>query len=175
MIESKYLKADSQNIKKLMVIPSLRKFKTEHLCTLLRQSKIRKYEHGETIIREGDTDPWLYFVLSGKVKILKQGEVIIVIERQGEVLGEMSLIDGSVRSSTICSEGNTVCLAVDASASNTMVSQEERREYLLILYKIFLDAMSSRLRLRTEEIAAVRKENSRLQEEIKQMKKQLAK
>jgi len=175
MIESKYLKADSQNIEKLMVIPGLKKFKTEHLCTLLRQSKIRKYEHGEVIIREGDTDPWLYFVLSGKVKILKQGEVIIVIERQGEVLGEMSLIDGSVRSSTIRSEGNTICLAVDSSASNTLVPEEERREYLLILYKIFMDAMSARLRLRTEEIAAVRKENSRLREEIERIKKQLSK
>ena len=57
MIESKYLKADSQNVEKLMAIPSLKNFKTEHLCTLLRQSKIRKYEHGEVIIQEGDTDP----------------------------------------------------------------------------------------------------------------------
>jgi CRP-like cAMP-binding protein len=175
MIESKYLKADRQNIEKLMVIPSLKKFKTEHLCTILRQSKIRKYEHGEVIIQEGDTDPWLYFVLSGKVKILKQGEVIIVIERQGEVLGEMSLIDGSVRSSTIRSEGNTICLAVDSSASNTLVSKEEKIEYLLILYKIFMDAMSARLRLRTEEIAAIRKENSQLREEIEKIKKQLGK
>jgi len=172
MIESKYLTADSQNIQKLMGIPGLKKFKTEHLGTLLRQSKIRQYDHDEIIIQEGDTDPWLYFLLSGKVKILKQGEEISTIDRQGEVLGEMSLIDGSARSSTICSEGKTVCLAVDSSASNTLVSKEEKREHLLIMYRIFMESMSTRLRMRTEELAAAREDNKRLRKEIERIKKQ---
>ena len=173
MIESKYLTADSQNIQKLMVVPSLKKFKTEHLGTLLRQSKIRQYEHGEIIIQEDDTDPWFYFLLSGKVKILKQGEEISTIEKQGEVLGEMSLIDGSTRSSTISSEGKTVCLAVDSSASNTLVSKEEKKDYMLIMYRIFMESMSSRLRIRTEEFAAAKEENNRLREEIEKLKNNL--
>lgn len=173
MIESKYLTADSRNVEKLMGIPSLKKFKTDHLGTLLRQSKIRQYEHGEVIIQEGDTDPWFYFLLSGKVKILKGGQEIFIIDRQGEVLGEMSLIDGSTRSSTICAEGNTVCLAVDSSASNTQVSKEEKREYFLVMYRIFMEAMSIRLRMRTDEIAEIRKENHRLRKEIKRLRKEM--
>ncbi len=62
MIESKYLKDNIQNIQKLLAIPALKHFETQNLGRLLRLSKIREYEHDEMIIKEGDIDPWLYFV-----------------------------------------------------------------------------------------------------------------
>jgi CRP-like cAMP-binding protein len=73
MIESKYLKDNVQNIQRLMAIPGLKDFETRNLAKLLRLSKIRQYENGELIIREGDDDPWLYFLLSGQLRIEKQG------------------------------------------------------------------------------------------------------
>jgi len=66
MIESKYLKDNVQNIQKLMNIPGLKHFETRSLSKLLKLSKIREYSDGEKIIREGDLDPWLYFLLSEK-------------------------------------------------------------------------------------------------------------
>ena len=73
MIESKYLKDNLENIQKLMTIPALRNFETRSLAKLLKLSKIREYENGELIIQEGDHDPWLYFLLKGKIRILKEG------------------------------------------------------------------------------------------------------
>ena len=61
MIESKYLKENIENIQKLLTIPALRNFETRSLGKLLRLSKIRQYEDGELIIKEGDLDPWLIF------------------------------------------------------------------------------------------------------------------
>ena len=46
MLESKYLKANVENVMKLMEIPMLKDFETWHLEDLLTQSKIRKYEDG---------------------------------------------------------------------------------------------------------------------------------
>ena len=40
MLESKYLKANHENVKKLMEIPMLKDFETWHLQDLLTQSKI---------------------------------------------------------------------------------------------------------------------------------------
>ena len=170
MIESKYLKENTHNIQQLMAIPGLKKFKTSHLSYLLRQSKIRQYEHGEIIIKEGDKDPWYYFLLSGKVKVLKQEEEISVIDSRGEILGEMSLFDGSARSTTVRSEGKTVCLAVDSSASNRQVAEEERTEHLLMMYRIFMGYLTNRLRMRTEEVAESNRENKRLRKEIERLK-----
>ena len=78
MIESKYLKDNVQNIQKLMSIPPLRKFETESLRQLIRLAKLREYEPGEIVIEEGGEDPYVYFLLSGKVKVQKKGVPIIL-------------------------------------------------------------------------------------------------
>jgi hypothetical protein len=59
MIESKYLKDDMHNIQQLFSIPGLKNFEIESLGKMLRLSKIRQYEDGEPIIKEGDMDLWL--------------------------------------------------------------------------------------------------------------------
>ncbi|MCK7509790.1 MAG: cyclic nucleotide-binding domain-containing protein [Desulfobacterales bacterium] len=101
MIESKYLKDNIENIQKLMAIPALRNFETKSLGKLLKLSKIREYEDGEAIIREGDQDTWLYFLLSGKIRITKENLEIGVIDKKGEIFGEMRIIDSMHRSATV--------------------------------------------------------------------------
>ena len=171
MIESKYLKDTVQNIQRLMSIPGLKDFETRNLSKLLRLSKIREYEDGETIIREGDNDPWLYFLLSGKVKISKRGVVIGRLTEVGEIFGEMRIVDSMARSATVTADGPTVCLCVDTSARGRMSrtdDRDERLDFLLLLYRIFAEYMSIRLRTTNEElirakkaIAALRKQNPR--------------
>ena len=80
MIESKFLKDNIQNIQKLMSIPALKAFSTEILGNLLNLSKIKQYEDGEQILEEGNKDPWIYFILSGEVKIVKNDEVLTVLK-----------------------------------------------------------------------------------------------
>jgi CRP/FNR family cyclic AMP-dependent transcriptional regulator len=101
MIESKYLKENIENIQRLMSISALKHFETRNLGKLLRLSKIRQYEDGEAIIQEGDMDPWLYFLLSGKIRITKEGEEISAISKKGEIFGEMRIIDDQTRSATV--------------------------------------------------------------------------
>ncbi|MBW1642310.1 MAG: cyclic nucleotide-binding domain-containing protein, partial [Deltaproteobacteria bacterium] len=110
MLESKYLQENIENIKKLMNIPTLSHFETKSLGKLLRLSKIKQYEDGELIISEGDLDPWLFFLLSGKVRISKEGIDIAAIERTGEIFGEMRIITSLSRSASVYAIGNTVCL-----------------------------------------------------------------
>ena len=171
MIESKYLKDNVQNIQRLMSIPGLKDFETRNLSKLLRLSKIREYEDGEAIIREGDNDPWLYFLLSGKVKISKRGVVIGRLTEVGEIFGEMRIVDSMARSATVTADGPAVCLCVDTSARGRMSrtdDRDERLDFLLLLYRIFAEYMSIRLRTTNEElirakkaIAALRKQNPR--------------
>lgn len=165
MIESKYLKENIENIQRLMSISALKHFETRNLGKLLRLSKIRQYEDGETIIQEGDMDPWLYFLLSGKIRITKGGEDIGVIGKKGEIFGEMRIIDDQSRSANVVAVGKTVCLAVDTSAGKRISSSEqkdERLDFLLLLYRIFAEYMSNRLRLTNEELIRAKKEIRRL-------------
>ncbi|PIE70907.1 MAG: Crp/Fnr family transcriptional regulator [Deltaproteobacteria bacterium] len=155
MIESKYLKDNIQNIQKLMSIPTLKHFETKNLSKLLKLSKIREYEDGERIIKEGDLDPWLYFLLKGTVEIKKKGIDICTIDTIGEIFGEMRIIDSRSRSASVFAKGKTICLAVDTSAKDKVSGDggyDERLDFLLLLYRIFAEYMSLRLRLTTADL-----------------------
>lgn len=160
MIESKYLKENLENIQKLMTIPALKNFETRSLGKLLRLSKVRQYEDGERVIQEGALDPWLYFLLSGKIRISKENLDIGTIDRQGEIFGEMRIIDSLSRSASVYAVGKTICLAVDTSAKDRLSAEDsidERLDFLLLLYRIFAEYMSIRLRLTNDELIKAKK------------------
>jgi CRP-like cAMP-binding protein len=162
MLESRYLKDNIENIQKLLAIPALKNFETKSLGKLLRLSKIREYDEGERIIKEGDFDPWLYFLLSGKIRIGS-------IDEKGEIFGEMRVIDSLSRSASVYAVGKTMCLAVDTSAKRRLSAgstQDEKLDFLLLLYRIFAEFMSIRLRATNEELIVAKKKVKRLIEQI---------
>ncbi len=167
MLESKFLKDNVQNIQRLMTLPPLKSFETKSLQQLLRLSKIREYEHGEHIIKEGERDPWLYFLLSGKARVEKKGVTIAIIDKMGELFGEIRIVDGLKRSASVYAEGKTICLAVDTSATNRLSSHDERANFLFLLYRMFSEYITIRLRLANEELVKAKQEIERLTEKTK--------
>ena len=165
MLESRYLKDNIENLQKLLGISALKNFETKSLQKLLRLSRIREYEDGEVIIQEGALDPWLYFLLSGKIRISKENLEINTIDKKGEIFGEMRIIDFMQRSASVVAVGKTVCLAVDTSAKNRISAQDptdEKLDFLLLLYRIFAEYMSIRLRATNEELITAKKKIKRL-------------
>lgn len=165
MIESKFLKDNIQNIQKLLSIPPLKNFETKSLRQLLRLSKIREYSHGELIIKEGDMDPWLFFLLSGKIRVEKEKVEIGIFDKIGEIFGEMRILDGLGRSASVYAEGKIVCLAVDTSATNRLGSEDEKANFLLLLYRMFAEYVSARLRLTNDELIQSKRIAKRLLKE----------
>lgn len=152
-----------------MSIPGLKDFETRNLAKLLRLSKIREYEDGEVIIREGEEDPWLYFLLSGRLKIKKNNIDVARIDKIGDIFGEMRIVDFQNRSASVYADGKTVCLCVDTSAKGRLetASVEERDarlDFLLLLYRIFAEYMSIRLRATTDELIKAKTEVERLKQ-----------
>ena len=152
MIESKYLKENIENIQRLMSISALRHFETRNLGKLLRLSKIRQYEDGEIIIQEGDMDPWLYFLLSGEVRVVKDNHDITRMKRQGEMFGEMRFLDNLSRSTSVIAVGPTVCLAINTTGTSRLSSAGEAGNFLLMLYQVTSEYVSMRLRLTNDEL-----------------------
>jgi len=152
MKESKYLQDNIQNIQKLFVIPSLKNFETKSLSRLIKLSKVRQYEDGEVIIKEGDTDPWLYFLLSGEVRIVKDNHDIAKMNRQGEMFGEMRFLDNMSRSTSVVASGSTVCLAINTTGTTRLPSAGEAANFLLMLYQVTSEYVSTRLRLTNDEL-----------------------
>jgi CRP-like cAMP-binding protein len=160
MIESRYLEDNIENIQKLMSIPGLKNFEAKSVGKLIKLSKVREYRDGEVIIQEGEQDPWMYILLSGKIRIFKEKHEIAMIGKKGEIFGEMRIIDSKARSASAAAVGKTVCLAVNTTAKNrlsTSPTEEDRLDFLLLLYRVFAEYMSIRLRAANDELVAAKK------------------
>lgn len=166
MIESKYLKNDVRNIEKISGIPAFKPFDISEMGTLLRISKIRQYNDDECIIAEGESDAWLYVLISGKVRIEKKGVAIGFIEEVGELFGEMRIIDRQLRSASVYSVGKTICLSLDTSASHRAYTKRDIPHIIGLLYKFIGTSLCKRLRRMNEELAETRKENVSLKKKL---------
>ena len=100
-VDEDYLKENSDIIQKLRQIPVLESFEEKDLQELLRLAKVWKFEPGELILEEGTHNTWLFYLVSGKVRVLKSGKELVVMQRIGDIFGEMGVIDGSVRSASV--------------------------------------------------------------------------
>ncbi len=164
MRESNYLKDNIENIKKLFAIPALKNFETKSLSRLLRLSKVRQYEDGECIIKEGDRDKWLYFLLNGQTRIVRENVDISTASRQGEMFGEMAFLDSQSRSASVIAVGPVTCLAVDTVATERLPTAGEAGNFLLLLYRVIAEYVSLRLRLTNEELVKARKQLAQIRQ-----------
>ena len=89
----------------------------------LKASKIFEAEPGETVIRRGEFDSWVYFLLSGQLQVYpefadKQKNLVNYIS-PGEMFGELSFIRDLNRNATLVADENSkriIFLGTDFSA-----------------------------------------------------------
>lgn len=151
MIESDYLRDNISYVERLRKMPYLADFSEKDLKGILELSKIRKYDPGEVILEEGSYDCWIYFLISGKIKVAKHNESLSILRRTGDVFGEMGIIDGSPRSASVSAIDETVCLATDSSFIDRLTG-EDKIAFSCILYRVFSEILANRLRLTSEEL-----------------------
>ena len=76
----------------------------------------KKFLSGDVLAREGDDGDGMYLVVSGKVRITTiddKGKTVELSRRAtGEHIGEMALLDGYPRSTTVIAAEETECLVM---------------------------------------------------------------
>ena len=164
MIDSGYLEESEGIIQKLREVPTLSFFEEKDLQGILKLSKMKKYDKGDIIIKEGEYDNWIYFLILGRVAIQKLGRTIRVLKRRGDIFGEMGIIDGSPRSASVVAMEETVCLAIDASYMDRL-KDGERVLFNSILFQVFSEVLAERLRNTNEALVKAREEIEKLRAE----------
>jgi CRP-like cAMP-binding protein len=136
-------------------MPIFEPFKQEELQTLLNMSKLRTYKSGEEIIQEGNVDPWVYFLIYGKVRITKKEKSVTIIRRRGDIFGEMRFIDSSPRSASAFAEEDVACIAVDTEYVEKLTGND-KIAFGYVLYRVFSEILSERLRAVTRELMEIK-------------------
>ena len=100
----------------LRSVPLFRSLRPGDLQRLARQACVRNYKEGALIVRQDDTAISFYCVLSGGVRIERQGPterpVVLAEFGPGGFFGEMALVDDFPRSASVVAQAPTVCALI---------------------------------------------------------------
>ncbi|HQG32499.1 MAG TPA: cyclic nucleotide-binding domain-containing protein [Deltaproteobacteria bacterium] len=156
MRESPYLKNRDDLIGTLRKIPFLSSYEIKFLRKILELSKLRIYGADEIITRQGEYDTWLYVILSGEVRVVKDEEEIARLDAQGGTFGELAMIDGEARSASVYAVSeNTTCLAIDGALLDRL-DPWERTDFEAVYYRLLAEILAHRLRITSSELSRVK-------------------
>lgn len=155
MQETPYLKGRDDLLDSLKKIPFLESYEENLLKNILHLSKLRRYTPDEVITHQGDYDCWLYIILKGEVRVVRNEEEIARFDAQGGTFGELAVIDGEARSASVCAVTDTTCLAIDGSFIDRLEPQK-KVEFEASYYRFLSIMLSKRLRATTEELSRLK-------------------
>ncbi|MCX7798614.1 MAG: cyclic nucleotide-binding domain-containing protein [Melioribacter sp.] len=107
-------------------------------------AKLRKFMKGEMIANEGEKATKFFVLVDGKVGIFKNGVKISEFDKEGTILGEMSLILKKPRTASILAITNAELLEVEGEIEDII------KQYPDISRKIIY-SLAERLAKLTEE------------------------
>lgn len=132
----------------LHCVPLFVDFEPEDLLVLARASEERGYPEGTVLFKQGDVGDEVFVIISGRVQLVYSetgNDRAATTLGPGDCIGEMSVIDGSLRSNTAVVTGvNTRVLAIAGDTFRRFV--EERAH---VSGKI-IGVLASRLRQLTD-------------------------
>jgi len=136
----------------------LRDFTPQEVHALEQKLTRKTFNKGEIIVKEGDTDRNLFFLVKGLVSVrilLPQSERYkrLITYSAGVIFGEMAFLDGSPRSAGVWSDEDAETFVLSPAEFNAL--QEESPQTAIKLIRNIALEISERLRLRTNEVRAL--------------------
>lgn len=155
------LKDSFDIIEKIKTLPALESFDENDLKELLRVSKIVRYEPGELIVDESSYDGWIYYLISGRVRIVKSGNEMAVLQRTGDVFGEVGSMGSGELSVSVYALETSTCLKIDISTVDGLPN-ENRFVFRYVIFRGFAEVLAKRLRITTEKFLDAKAELEKL-------------
>ena len=101
----------------------------ERIRPLLVQSA---FLEGQTVLREGDPNDSIYFILDGRVQIVKGGSVLTELG-EGETFGEMELLDVQPSAATVRAASPLSVAAISNRAVRQIYCMDAKIFALLVM------------------------------------------
>ncbi len=155
MQETDFLKGNQRVLNDIRKFEIFEPFQEDELQHLMSMSKIRKFNAGETIFEQGSADTWLYFLVYGKVRLMKDGKPVALLQRRGDVFGEMGALACAPRSASAVTVGETVCLATDIYYIEQLTGTD-KLAFGYVIYRVFSGILTDRLRITTEALLTLK-------------------
>jgi len=132
-------------------IPFFASLNSRILGELIRFCTIVECEAGECLMRQGELDNSLMFLLDGEIHIEKDGELVAGAWKKGELLGEISHLRKTPRSATLIANTSLQCLKVHPEFLDHLPTSE-RDAYQAALYRHLAHVLADRLELTSRRL-----------------------
>lgn len=95
-------------------------------------SETRQFDGGQQIVAEGDTSGDIMILLEGRASVkTRDGDVLDEL-RKGDVLGEISFLDGKGRTADVFAVGKVQVLAIPAIRLRAHMKENQKFESILL-------------------------------------------
>jgi CRP/FNR family cyclic AMP-dependent transcriptional regulator len=145
---------DLESLKSLSLFKDLNSTELANMVPLFFE---KTYTKNATLFVEGMTGEILYLIKKGSVNITKKApgnqEIVLATLKEGEFLGEMSLIDNRPRTATARVAEESSLLVMTKKAFNTLL--EKHPDVALKILLVFLRIANERLRKANESIKQI--------------------
>jgi CRP/FNR family cyclic AMP-dependent transcriptional regulator len=124
--------------------------KAEQITVVHAIGEVRAFDEGSVIVQEDEKAEACFFLLSGRVDIeiratySGRGPQKIATMKKGEVFGELSLVDGFLRSATARAADKVEVLAFDNSKLEALMDADPKAGYRIM--RNVANILSSRIR-----------------------------
>jgi CRP-like cAMP-binding protein len=118
---------------------------------------VRDLRQGEVLVREGDTDDHLYVIVAGSLGVVKavgtDNEITLNVMRAGDVVGELSFLDGATRFASLVALSDTHALGLSRGDLEAMLERDPQLVYRIMraIVRIVHD-LQRRLSMQTAEL-----------------------
>jgi serine phosphatase RsbU (regulator of sigma subunit) len=92
------------------------------LAALAEEMSILPVTRGDTVVTKGEHGSTMYFIATGKVRV-HDGNVVLALLNEGEIFGEMAVLDADVRSASVSAEEDSTLLGLERDVLWRIVSQ----------------------------------------------------
>jgi serine/threonine protein phosphatase PrpC len=120
------------------------------LVRVANSTTVEEHQAGGQVFAEGDAGETMYVVMSGEIKLSKDGVTVAALAK-GQHFGEMSLIDRSTRSLTATASENTLLVVVKRKDFYEIIKKEP--ELATKLLWSFVQVLGARLRKTTSDLS----------------------
>ena len=134
-------------------IPLFQGIPQDQMIDILRMLRPASFKPGELIFREGEEGRAAFVVQSGVVEIFinsPKGAIVVAHFKEGEIFGELALIDGSPRSAGARAMTQCEILCLDKQEFDFLRAQHQPVAFHLL--RRFSDELCARIRDTNEQI-----------------------
>jgi len=145
----------NRKVEVLKQMPLFRHLTYKEILRVLALTEVRDYKPGDEIITEDEPGSELFIILSGKVRLHKEGALVTYLG-QGAHLGEMALVDNGPRSVSATAEEPSRALVLRRRDFNDLIRNFPRMSVKLLWS--FVQVLGQRLRKTNADLAGARNE-----------------